>query len=301
MFNTTTLLLYLVTVIAWGTAFFSAKLQAGVVPLEWSVAYRFALTAPVFFVFAAATGRSLRFGWRDHIVFAALGLLLFSVHFLAVYESTTRIPSGLTAVGFSIIVIFNTLLAVPAMGSRPEWRTLFGATLGLAGIALVYSGELGGFKGSADAWTGIGLAVFAAAVASGGNLLSARTQRRGVPVIPTNAWGMSYGALAMALYAMVTGKTPAFEWTITYVGSMAYLVILGTAIAFYAYLSLIHRIGAGRAAYAWVAAPVLALILSTLFEGYAWHPSAMLGVLLLVLGNVLVLRNPPQPSALRAD
>ncbi len=301
MFNTTTLFLYVVTVIAWGTAFFGAKLQAGVVPLEWSVAYRFALSAPVFFIFAAATGRSLRFGWRDHIVFAALGLLLFSVHFLAVYESTTRIPSGLTAVGFSIIVIFNTLLAVPAMGSRPEWQALCGAALGLAGIALVYSGELGGFKGSTDAWIGIGLAVFAAAVASGGNLLSARTQRRGVPVIQANAWGMSYGALAMALYAAVTGKAPAVEWTITYVGSMVYLVTLGTAIAFSAYLSLIHRIGAGRAAYAWVAAPVLALILSTFFEGFAWHPSTMLGVLLLVAGNFLVLKSPPNPSVARAD
>lgn len=299
MFNPLTLLLYTVTVVAWGTAFFGAKLQAGVVPLEWSVAYRFALTAPVFFVVAAATGRSLRFGWRDHVVFAALGLLLFSVHFLAVYESTTRIPSGLTAVGFSIIVIFNTLLAVPAMGTRLEWRTLFGAALGLAGIVLVYSGDLGEFEGSAGAWAGIGLAVFAALVASGGNLLSARTQRRGIPIIQANAWGMGYGALAMALYALATGKAPGVEWTLTYVGAMAYLVILGTAIAFYAYLSLIHRIGAGRAAYAWVAAPVLALILSTLFEGYAWHLSAVFGVALLVAGNVLVLSNPPRPAAAR--
>ncbi len=300
MFNPVNLLLYAVTVVAWGTAFFGAKLQAGVVPLEWSVAYRFALTAPVFFIAAAATGRSLRFGLRDHAVFAALGLLLFSVHFLAVYESTTRIPSGLTAVGFSIIVIFNTLLAVPAMGTRLEWRTLFGAVLGLAGVALVFSGDLGEFDRSVAAWTGIGLAVFAALVASGGNLLSARSQRRGVPIIQANAWGMTYGAIAMAVYALATGKLPDVEWTATYIGAMAYLVILGTAIAFYAYLSLIHRIGAGRAAYAWVAAPVLALALSTAFEGYTWHLSAIVGVVLLAAGNVLVLGNPPRRVAVEA-
>jgi len=300
LFNPVNLALYAVTVVAWGTAFFGAKLQVGPVPLEWSVAYRFALTAPVFFVVAAATGRSLRFGLRDHAVFAALGLLLFSVHFLAVYESTARIPSGLTAVGFSIIVIFNTLLAVPAMGTRLEWRTLLGAALGLAGVALVFSGDLGEFDRSAAAWTGVGLAVFAAIVASGGNLLSARVQRRGLPIVQANAWGMSYGALAMALYALATGKPPAVEWTATYVGAMAYLVILGTAIAFYAYLSLIHRIGAGRAAYAWVAAPVLALALSTAFEGYGWGLNAVAGVLLLGLGNVLVLSNPPRRAAAAA-
>lgn len=300
MFNPVTFLIYAVTVVAWGTAFFAAKLQVGVVPLEWSVAYRFALAAPAFFLVAFATGRSLRAGVRDHVVFAALGLLLFSVHFLAVYESTTRIPSGLTAVGFSIIVIFNTLLAVPAMGTRLEGRTLLGTALGLAGIALVFSGDLGGFDGSASAWTGVGLAVFAAAVASGGNLLSARIQRRGVPIIQASAWGMSYGALAMALYAIAMGKAPALEWTPTYVGAMAYLVLLGTVIAFYAYLSLIHRIGAGRAAYAWVAAPVLALILSTLFEGYVWQRTAVLGVLLLAGGNALVLRNSPRPPAARS-
>lgn len=293
MYNLFTFLIYTVAVVAWGTAFFAAKLQAGVVPLEWSVAYRFALAAPVFFLVALATGRSLRAGVRDHVVFAALGLLLFSVHFLAVYESTTRISSGLTAVGFSIIVIFNALLAVPAMGTRLEGRTLLGSALGMAGIALVYSGDLGEFKGSAGAWAGIGLAVFAAAVASGGNLLSARIQRRGVPIIQANAWGMSYGALAMALYAVATGKPPAVELTFTYVGAMAYLVVLSTVIAFHAYLSLIHRIGAGRAAYVWVAAPALALVVSTLFEGYVWHLPAVLGVLLMTGGNVLMLRNPP--------
>lgn len=301
MYNLVTFLIYAVTVVAWGTAFFAAKLQAGVVPLEWSVAYRFALAAPVFFIIALATGRSLRVSVRDHVVFAALGLLLFSVHFLAVYESTTRIPSGLTAVGFSIIVIFNTLLAVPAMGARLELRTLFGTALGLAGIALVYSGDLGGFAGSASAWTGIGLAVFAAAVASGGNLVSARIQRRGVPIIQANAWGMSYGALAMALYAIATDKPLVVEMSVTYVGAMAYLVLLGTVVAFYTYLSLIHRIGAGRAAYTWVAAPALALILSTLFEGYVWHLTAVLGVLLLIGGNVLMLRGPSRRPAAGSD
>jgi drug/metabolite transporter (DMT)-like permease len=59
--------------------------------------------------------------------------------------------------------------------------------------------------------------------------------------------------------------------------------------AFGAYLTLLGRIGADRAAYATVLFPLVALAISTVVEDYAWTPIALAGVALVLTGNLLVL------------
>ncbi len=71
--------------------------------------------------------------------------------------------------------------------------------------------------------------------------------------------------------------------------SLIYLSLAGTSLAFGLYLALIKRIGASRAAYSSVLFPVVALIVSTLFEGYRWSLPAVLGLAVLVAGNALAL------------
>ena len=44
-----------------------------------------------------------------------------------------------------------------------------------------------------------------------------------------------------------------------------------------------------RASYVGVMAPVVALFVSTLFEGFVWHPLTAAGVAVSIAGNVLVL------------
>ena len=65
--------------------------------------------------------------------------------------------------------------------------------------------------------------------------------------------------------------------------------MFGSVVAFGAYLTLLKRIGAGPAAFVNVFVPVVALLLSTLFEGYRWTWVAALGVVLAVIGNWLAL------------
>ena len=76
-----------------------------------------------------------------------------------------------------------------------------------------------------------------------------------------------------------------------YTVSLLYLTLVSTVLAFWAYLNLIARIGAGRAAYATVMFPVFALLLSTFLEGYVWTPLAVVGVVLALTGNLFVLRS----------
>jgi len=172
---------------------------------------------------------------------------------------------------------------------------MFGTALGIGGIVLVFLPELSRGTARGNATLGIAFALCGALTASLGNIVAYRNHGRGLPVIQMNAFGMLYGALCVALFALVTRQPYVFDWSTRYLLSLAYLAVFGSILAFGAFLVLLGRIGADRAGYVTVAIPIVALLLSALFEGLRWHMSLVLGILLCVAGNVAVLwgkRNP---------
>ena len=287
--------LYLSSVLIWGSTWLAITYQLGRVPPEVSVAYRFALASLILFLWCGARGLRLAFGWRAHLWMAAQGALLFGVNYVWVYLAEGQISSGLVAVAFSLIVFFNILGARVFFGTPANLAILVGAVLGVGGVALVFLPEFGGAAGFDRSARGLAYAVASAVSASFGNLVAARNQRHGLPVVQLNTFGMMYGALFAGLYAAAAGRTFAFDGSIGYLLSLGYLALFGSVLAFGAYLTLVGRIGAGRAGYTGAAIPIVALLLSTLFEGLRWHGYTVLGIALCLGGNVLVLRRRDEP------
>jgi drug/metabolite transporter (DMT)-like permease len=96
--------------------------------------------------------------------------------------------------------------------------------------------------------------------------------------------------------ALALGRELSFDWTPAYVLSLLYLSVLGSAITFGAFLTLLGRIGPARASYVGVMVPIIALVVSTLFEGLPWHPLMVVGMTISVAGNVLVLGGKPSAA-----
>jgi drug/metabolite transporter (DMT)-like permease len=279
--------LFSIATLIWGSTWLAITFQLGVVSPEASVVYRFALAAVLLAAWCLATGQSLRFSPKQHLWLAAQGTFLFGLNYLCVYWAERYVASGLVAVLFSLIVFFN-LVGVRVFFSTPiNRRTLVGATLGVMGVALLFWRDLA--VGQGAALVGILFAAGGTLLASGGNLLAVRNQRHGVAVLPGVAWGMGYGALVIALVAQIDGANWTFEATPRYVWSLVYLSVFGSIVAFGTYLTLLGRIGAARAGYVGVAVPMVALLLSTVFEHYEWTLTALVGAGLCVAGNVLVL------------
>ena len=279
--------LFSIATLIWGSTWLAITFQLGVVSPEASVVYRFALAAALLAAWCLATGRSLRFSPKQHLWLAAQGTFLFGLNYLCVYWAERYVASGLVAVLFSLIVFFN-LIGVRVFFATPiNARTLVGATLGVTGVVLLFWRDLA--VGQGEALVGILFAVAGTLLASGGNLLAVRNQRHGVAVLPGVAWGMGYGALVIALVAQIDGATWGFEASPRYVWSLLYLSLFGSVVAFGTYLTLLGRIGAARAGYVGVAVPMVALLLSTVFEHYQWTLPALMGAGLCIAGNVLVL------------
>lgn len=298
LFNMT---LYGLTVLIWGTTWIAMTYQVGVVAPELSVGYRFAIAAVLVFIWALATRQRLRFAWRTHLLLAAMGLCMFSFNFYFFYLAAAFLTSGLLAVVFSLTVVLNIVNGRLLLGRRASPRTLVAAGLGLAGIVALFWPEVERFDLADQGTLGLLLSLAGTFCFSLGNIASAQAQMRGLPVLSCNAWGMAYGALAMCALALVGGAPLAFDTALPYVASLLYLALCGSVIAFGAYLTLLGRIGADRAAYATVLFPLVALAISTAVEGYVWTPAALLGVGLVLAGNLLVLLQPrsavPQSAA----
>ena len=120
--------------------------------------------------------------------------------------------------------------------------------------------------------------------------MSAATQKWGIHVFASTTRGMVYGTVFMVLVSLVRGYEFIIDPTFTYLGSLAWLVVISSVLAFVSYLSLIGRIGLGRAAYATVIFLVFALLISENFEGFEWTGLALAGLALVIAGNMIKIR-----------
>ena len=284
--------LYLTTILIWGTSWFAIKFQLGVVAPEISLIYRFGLAAAILLIFCVLTSRDLRASRRDHMFIAAQGACLFSGNYLIFYHATALLTSGLIAVVFSSVIFMNMFNGALFLKRRVEAMVLIGALFGICGITLVFWPEIRGSAMRAGTTStvihSLLLSIVATYLASVGNILSARNQQAGLPVVQTNTLGMGYGVLVMLLYALISGADFALDYRPGYFLSLLYLAVFGSVLAFGAYLTLIGRIGADRAAYATVLFPIVALVISSVFEDFRWSVQALVGIGCVLCGNLLV-------------
>jgi drug/metabolite transporter (DMT)-like permease len=288
---------FLTCTVIWGSTWLAITYQLGVVAPEASVAYRFALAAALIAGGCLATGRSLRFPLRVHGLLVLQGALFFGLNYVGIYHAEQHVTSGLVAVLFSTMVFMSLVGTRLAFGTPITTRALVGAALGVTGVALLFLPEILAASTGGSAAVGIAFGLGATLLATCGNLVTMRMQRQHLPILETTAWGMGYGALIAAIVATSGGVTWTFDARLGYVASLAYLTVFGSVAAFLAYLTLLKKVGAGPASYTAVVTPVIAMLLSTLLEGYRWTLPGVVGVALAVAGNVLVLRKPRTPPA----
>jgi drug/metabolite transporter (DMT)-like permease len=282
--------LYCTTVLVWGSTWLAIKFQLGAVDPLVSVIYRFGLASLLLFAWCVLARARLRLAPREHAFIALQGCCLFGLNYWLVYWAEVYLASGIVAVVFATMVFMNFFNAALFLKRPLVPAVLAGGLIGMVGVALLFWPELGSLGPGDAAWRGLLLALAATYVASLGSIVATRNAGFGLKVITVNAWGMFYGTALLALAALVTGVEFRFPAGVPYAASLLYLSVFGSIVAFGAYLRLIALIGPERAGYNAMMTPVVALLLSTLFEGYRWTLPAAAGLVLIVLGNAIVLR-----------
>jgi drug/metabolite transporter (DMT)-like permease len=282
--------LFAACVAIWGSTWLAITYQLGTVEPEASVTYRFFLASMLLFAYCRIRRLPLRYPLREHAWIALFGVLMFSASYIFVYYAEQRIVSGLVAVGYSASPLLAMLGLRAFFGTPMTARMALGSVLGIVGIALVFWPELAHFNAGENAAMGATFTVLAVVISTLGNLVAHRNHEAKIPVWQAMAWGMLYGSIASALWTLALGKGFAFAATPAYVLSLLYLVVFGSVLAFGGFLTLLGRIGAARSGYIGVMVPIVALVISAVFEGFRWHALTWVGIAVSVAGNVIILR-----------
>lgn len=280
-----------IVTLIWGSTWIVIADQLGVVPPTWSVTYRFALAGLTMAAWAAWKRETF---WLPPAGFAfagALGLFQFVLNFNFVYRAEAHVTSGLVAVVFALLLVPNAILGRVFLGQRLGRQLILGSVIAVSGIALLFLHEIRRDPSATDeVLLGIGLTLMGVMCASCANVMQASQRATRFAMTATIGWAMLIGAAANGLFAFLIAGPPVIEWRLGYLAGVTYLGIVASAIAFTLYFGVIRVIGPAKAAYSSVLIPVLAMLISTIFEGYRWSPLAAAGAALAGVGLVVALR-----------
>ncbi len=286
---------FVVTALVWGSTWLVIKGSIGPVPPSWSVTWRFVGAAIGMFALGLARGditvRAL-VPERAVLTHAALiGISLFCCNFQFVYRAETHLTSGLVAVVFALLLLPNAVFGRIFLGTPVTRGFIAGSVIALGGIVLLMINEYRAAPAGSDVPLGAAMTVLALLCASTGNVLQAAQVVRKVPAAMLLAWAFLIGATADFALAWVLSGPPVFDWSPVYMGSVAYLSLIGSVLTFPLYNLLLREMGPGRAAYNGVLVPVVAMLLSTVFEGYRWSAFNVGGAALSLVRLVVALRS----------
>lgn len=293
---------FVIVSLIWGSTWLVIRDQISSVPPSWSVTYRFAVAGIAMFALALIQRRALGLSLRAHGFAALIGIFQFGANFNFVYRAEAYLTSGLVAVLFALLIVPNVLLSRLFLGTKSSWQFLLGATVALIGVALMLVHEARATDGGDEGFVLIGLALTFGGIlgASVSNVMQATPFAKLQDIIVLIAWALLWGTLFNAAFAYATSGPPVVEMRSAYLGGILYLGILGTVLTFPLYFGIIREVGAGPAAWSSVLIPVIAMGLSTLFEGYQWAALPAIGALLVIFGLIVALKPPGKPPGRQA-
>jgi len=287
--------LFIITLFCWSPTWYVIKFQLGYVDPLVSVFYRFLMASIIIFIYLIFKKKNLKFSINQHVWFLLFGVCLYCLNYVFFYLSNTYLISAFPAVVFSTVVIMNILGEGFYFKKKPSLKTLLGATIGMIGIIIIFNDEIFNFSLANGTHVGLFLALLGTFCASTGNMIHQRNLNNNFQLIPTLAYAMLYGSLVTLLITQIKGTELLFEYSFSYIASLTYLSIVGSIFAFIFYLRLLEKVGAGRAGYVGVVMPVLALLISTVFENLEWQQDLKIGLPILIIGAVLVINQKIKP------
>lgn len=289
MLRPAVLLPFLLVSLIWGSTWWVITGQIDGVPASWSVSWRFLLATPAMFVVALAMGKSLRLGRGGQWLAFLVGVTQFCGNYNFVYRAELHLTSGIVAVMIALLLVPNTVLARVLLKQPITAGFAWGSLIAIAGIGLLLLHEAREAPVQGKVLPGVAFALTAMLCASVSNVIQANETGQRLPMVSLLAWAMLYGTICDVVIAWMTAGPPVVPVNAGYWLGTGYLALFGSVVTFPLYYTLIRQLGAGKAAYNGVAVVVIAMLFSTVLEGYRWTPIAAAGAVLAMAGLIVAL------------
>jgi len=290
--------LYALLVLIWSSTWVAIKIGLEDAPALLGAGIRFAAAGALLLAFAAARRRPLK---TDRVLALTLGLLPFAFCYGLVYWGEQYIPSGLTAVLFGVMPLYTAVLAAFLLADEPlRARLLAGVVLAIGGLSLAFVESLELGHGDRAALGAIAVVLSPLGAALGNVAIKRRAGT--LDAIVLNGWAMlAGGGLLLALSAPTEDWSEAV-WSTKALGSIAYLAIVGSAVAFVVLTILLREMSAQASSFIALMIPFGALVFGAVLYDEAITGRAVAGAALVVAGLLVAQRarrrTPgPEPAA----
>ncbi len=295
-------LVWLLLCAIWGSTWLAIKVGLGDLPPFWFAGVRFVIAAAVLFAGCALVGMPLRPQGKNAWRFLVLtGLQTFSVNYGLLFWGEQYISSGLAAVLQATIPMFGLFFAhfyLPA--ERLAWSKVGGALLGFLGVGIIFSHELHG-AGTMALWGGAAIVAGAASVAYANVVI--KVHGAGIPPAILAGWQMVFGLVPLLLLGAWREGNPAqFRWSVTAVGCLLYLALIGSSLAFVLSYWLVRQVAVTKSMTIALVTPIVAVALGWLVLGetLSWRTLAGSGLVLAGVGFIVrraAVEKSPLPAA----
>lgn len=277
--------------LAWGTTWFVVTLQLGRVDPMVSLVYRFTVASVLLVLWCAARRERFAMSRREHVMAAGLGLFGFTLSYAFTYEAEMRIVSAVVAVFFAALAFLNIVIFRVVFKHRAKGQAWVAAALGAAGVGLLSWAEISQARSGSATIAGLVLSFLGVVTTAIGNVFARHGEEAGTSLAVSTAWATLYGTVFLVAYVLATGRVWSFELTTRYVLSLLYLGSFGSVVAFLLFFHVARSRGYTTASYILALTPILAMTMSTLFEGKSWNAAGLAGVVIVLLGQWMLLRS----------
>jgi drug/metabolite transporter (DMT)-like permease len=274
--------LYVLLVVIWSSTWVAIKIGLEDAPALLGAGVRFALAGVLLLGFAAARRRPLR---TDKLLALTLGLLPFAFCYGLVYWGEQYIPSGLTAVLFGVMPLYTAILASFLLADEPlQARVLLGVALALAGLSLAFAESLK--LGSEDRAAIGAIAVVLSPLGAALGNVALKRRATGLDAIVLNGWGMIVGGGLLLGLSALTEDWGEAVWGAKALGSIVYLAVVGSAVAFVTLTVLLREMSAQATSFIALMIPFGALAFGAVIYGEPITARALAGAALVVAGLI---------------
>jgi len=251
-------LLYLLVVAIWGTTWIAIRSAVESVPPITASGLRFAIAFPILAAIVARTrGVPLGYPAGKGRLFAMVTAAYFVIPFALMNLGGAAIPSGLSAVLFSMVSLFILALSVPVLGTSITRRQAAGVGAALAALAALIAHQTG--VGGAASPLGV-LALIAAAGMHAAVYVVLKRDAGGMSPLTINTLPMGVAAVALCGAGVLAEHPDPAAITGSSLLALLYLGAFASVAGFLAYFHLLRHLGPVPLALVFVLFPALAQV-----------------------------------------
>ena len=269
----------------WGSTWLAIKIGLTRVPPFLSAGLRFVVASAILFLIVKARRIPVPFDADAKKLYVVLSVLSYIVPFGMVYWGQQFISSGLSSILFAAypfwVAVFSQVLLAD---ERLTPFKLAGIVVGFVGLLIIFAGDM--HLSDVDGFLGM-TAVLLSTVVQG--LALVLIKKYGQPVSPfaMNFVGMSWGAVGLLSLSALTENYDGLMWDGAAIGSVLYLAVFGSVLAFVTYHWLLKRTEAVYLSLVSFINPIVAVMLGAAILNETLTPSVFTGAIFVLLGILL--------------